>query len=54
MNVGSDHPADETVVVPESAQIAVSQPHRPMTSLPSGFAEVDIAVLDWIVAEAGD
>ena len=32
------------------SQIVVAQP-RPMPSLPAGFDDSDIAVLDWIVAE---
>ena len=32
------------------SQIVVAQP-RPMPSLPAGFDDSDIAVLDWIAAE---
>jgi hypothetical protein len=32
------------------SQIVVAQ-HRPMPSLPAGFDDSDIAVLDWIAAE---
>jgi hypothetical protein len=33
------------------SQIVVAQPQRPMPSLPAGFDDSDIAVLDWIAAE---
>ena len=32
------------------SQIVVAQPQRPMPSLPAGFDDSDIAVLDWIAA----
>jgi hypothetical protein len=55
MRLGSTYPTVETpATVLARSQIVVSQLHCPVTSLPDGFAEVDIAVLDWIAAEAGD
>jgi hypothetical protein len=52
MKLDSNYPTVETPAAASArSQIVVSQPHRPMTSLPGGFAEVDIAVLDWIAAE---
>jgi hypothetical protein len=34
------------------SQIVVPQPRGPAPLLPAGFDDVDIAVLDWIAAEA--
>jgi hypothetical protein len=52
MKLGSDYPTVEMLAaVIAHSQIVVSQPRRPMTSLPGGFAERDVAVLDWIAAE---
>ena len=33
------------------SQIVVVQPAKPTSRLPAGFDEVDICILDWIVAE---
>jgi hypothetical protein len=33
------------------SQIVVAQPHSPMPTLPAGFEDLDIAVLDWIAVE---
>jgi hypothetical protein len=33
------------------SQIVVARPRRPVTCLPVGFDDIDIAVLDWIAAE---
>jgi hypothetical protein len=52
MEPGSDYPTVETLaLVIAQSQIVVAQPHSPMPSLPGGFDDVDIAVLDWIATE---
>jgi hypothetical protein len=52
MDAGIDYHMVETLaVVIACSQIVVTQPHSPMQSLPGGFDDVDIAVLDWIAAE---
>ena len=52
MKPDSDYPTIQTLTaVIAHSQIVVAEPHRPMPSLPGGFDDVDIAVLDWIAAE---
>ena len=50
MKPGSDCPTIETLAaVIAHSQIVVAQPHSP--TLPAGFEDLDIALLDWITAE---
>jgi len=52
MKPSSDYSTIEALAaVIEHSQIVVAQPQRPMPSLPAGFDDSDIAVLDWIAAE---
>ena len=52
MKTDSAYPMIETLAaVITHSQIVIAQPHSPMPSLPRGFDDVDIAVLDWIAAE---
>jgi hypothetical protein len=52
MDAGIDYPMVKTLAVAIAcSQIVVAQPRSPMPSLPGGFDDVDIAVLDWIAAE---
>jgi hypothetical protein len=52
MDASIDCPMLETLAVMIAcSQIVVAQPRSPIPSLPGGFDEVDIAVLDWIAAE---
>jgi hypothetical protein len=51
MKPSSDYSTIEALAaVIAHSQIVVAQP-RPMPSLPAGFDDSDIAVLDWIAAE---
>jgi hypothetical protein len=54
MDLGQEHyPTVETLAaVIAHSQIVVAQPRRSAPLLPVGFDDVDIAVLDWIAAEA--
>jgi hypothetical protein len=52
MKPGSDYPMIEMLAaVIVHSQIVVAQPHSPITALPAGFEDLDIAVLDWIAVE---
>ena len=52
MKPSSDYSTIEALAtVLAHSQIVVAQPQRPMPSLPAGFDDSDIAVLDWIAAE---
>jgi hypothetical protein len=53
MNAGIDYQMVETLaVVIGCSQIVMARPRTPMPNLPGGFDSVDVAVLDWIAAEA--
>jgi hypothetical protein len=60
VNIGTEFPDLGTLVaVIARSQIMVARPatdRRPIAErglLPSGFGEVDVAVLEWIAAEGG-
>lgn len=48
-----DRPALETLTaVIAHSQIVVAKWEKPTARLPTGFEKLDVAILDWIVAEA--
>jgi hypothetical protein len=52
MKPGNNPPMIERLAaVISHSQILVAQPRGPMPSLPGGFDDLDIALLDWIAGE---